>query len=106
MRYAAGLAMLVVLVLGTAINVSAQSRSRHASRRNDGEIVIVLGSDRISDRRASGPAFCRSRAGHPVHGRAWCWQKGFAPTGVVVRVPLPVAQAPRIRGSRDRHTIP
>lgn len=26
---------------------------------------------------ASGPAFCRSGLGHPVHGRSWCRQKGF-----------------------------
>lgn len=24
-----------------------------------------------------GPKFCRTGAGHPVHGRAWCIQKGF-----------------------------
>jgi hypothetical protein len=27
---------------------------------------------------ANGPAFCRSGAGHPVFGRAWCVDKGFA----------------------------
>lgn len=26
---------------------------------------------------AGAPAFCRSGAGHPVHGRAWCVEKGF-----------------------------
>lgn len=26
---------------------------------------------------ANGPAFCRSGAGHPVYGRAWCIDKGF-----------------------------
>ena len=29
------------------------------------------------DRRGNGPAFCRSGAGHPVHGRAWCRDKGW-----------------------------
>lgn len=27
--------------------------------------------------RAGQPAFCRSGAGHPVHGRQWCVDKGF-----------------------------
>lgn len=26
---------------------------------------------------ANGPAFCRSGAGHPVHGREWCMRKGY-----------------------------
>jgi len=25
----------------------------------------------------NGPAFCRSGAGHPVHGREWCLRKGY-----------------------------
>ena len=28
-------------------------------------------------RSGSGPAFCRTGVGHPVHGRAWCLRKGF-----------------------------
>ncbi|HSJ06406.1 MAG TPA: hypothetical protein VK936_06880 [Longimicrobiales bacterium] len=28
--------------------------------------------------QADGPAFCRSGAGHPVHGRQWCRDKGWA----------------------------
>lgn len=28
-------------------------------------------------RGAGGPKFCRTGAGHPVYGRAWCIQKGF-----------------------------
>ncbi len=27
---------------------------------------------------AGGPQFCRSGAGHPVHGMSWCYDKGFA----------------------------
>lgn len=35
--------------------------------------------DRYDDRyRRNGPAFCRSGEGHPVHGRQWCRDKGFA----------------------------
>lgn len=30
-----------------------------------------------ADRRGNGPPFCRSGAGHPVHGRAWCREKGW-----------------------------
>ncbi len=30
-------------------------------------------------RRGNGPPFCRSGAGHPTHGWAWCVQKGWAP---------------------------
>lgn len=37
---------------------------------------------READRRAGGPAFCRSGAGHPVHGRRWCVRKGFGLGGV------------------------
>jgi hypothetical protein len=33
-------------------------------------------SDR-NGKNGKGPAFCRSGAGHPVHGRAWCREKGF-----------------------------
>lgn len=29
------------------------------------------------DHRGNGPPFCRSGQGHPVHGRAWCRQKGW-----------------------------
>jgi len=40
--------------------------------------------DRYDDRyrgrgrgRGNAPAFCRSGAGHPVHGRRWCIEKGY-----------------------------
>ena len=29
------------------------------------------------DNRRSGPKFCQNGQGHPVHGRAWCRDKGF-----------------------------
>jgi hypothetical protein len=57
-------------------------------RRSDdylaGELIeIILG--RRGDRRVygrdrrsgGGPPFCRSGRGHPVHGRAWCREKGW-----------------------------
>ncbi len=34
--------------------------------------------DDEDDGEGSGPSFCRSGAGHPVFGRAWCRDKGFA----------------------------
>ena len=37
---------------------------------------------RASKGGKGGPAFCRSGAGHPVHGRAWCLEKGFTIGGV------------------------
>lgn len=40
----------------------------------------------------SGPPFCRNGAGHPVHGHAWCVEKGFAP--------------PRYRRYRPQRTYP
>lgn len=55
-------------------------RGRVIFRDRDGRVVI---RDRDVDRRyraakrGKGPAFCRSGAGHPVHGREWCLEKGF-----------------------------
>lgn len=34
---------------------------------------------------ANGPAFCRSGAGHPVHGRLWCLEQGFGLGGSIWR---------------------
>lgn len=45
-------------------------------RRGD---VWEVQQRRGDDRRANvqkGPAFCRSGAGHPVHGRRWCEDRG------------------------------
>src|SRR5690606_36007862 len=33
--------------------------------------------DRYDRGRRSGPKFCQNGQGHPVHGRAWCRDKGF-----------------------------
>jgi len=46
------------------------------ARRDDRD----RGDDRVryeGNRDVRGPAFCRSGAGHPVHGRSWCVNKGF-----------------------------
>lgn len=34
--------------------------------------------ERYHDRQGNGPPFCRNGQGHPVHGMAWCEQKGWA----------------------------
>ncbi|MEO5510323.1 MAG: hypothetical protein ABIV28_06915 [Longimicrobiales bacterium] len=31
----------------------------------------------VKPKNGPGPSFCRSGAGHPVHGRSWCIDKGF-----------------------------
>lgn len=33
--------------------------------------------DDARGKRGKGPKFCRNGEGHPVHGRAWCREKGF-----------------------------
>ena len=38
--------------------------------------ALALGFSLPGEADAS-PSFCRSGAGHPVHGRAWCIDKGF-----------------------------
>ena len=43
--------------------------------RLDGRIIRT---DRVREQRTSrGPKFCQNGRGHPVHGRAWCVEKGF-----------------------------
>lgn len=48
--------------------------------RDRGREILLLErdvDDRYRVRESPGPAFCRSGAGHPVHGRVWCLEKGF-----------------------------
>ena len=35
------------------------------------------GNGRSKNNNGNGPAFCRSGAGHPVHGWAWCRERGW-----------------------------
>jgi hypothetical protein len=44
--------------------------------------TMVTAADAAAQRGA--PPFCRNGEGHPVHGRTWCVQKGFALGGGVV----------------------
>jgi hypothetical protein len=95
--------MTAALALGVIVpGANAQARERgkvtagDVVRRKDSrerDVRVEPRDDRnvrvIRDRRADdwdsdrngkngkGPAFCRSGAGHPVHGRQWCRDKGF-----------------------------
>ncbi len=48
-----------------------------------GRYVIIRDRDRYDDdddndrKRRRGPSFCRDGRGHPVHGRRWCYDKGW-----------------------------
>ena len=53
------------IFLWTSGDLAAQGRANRSSRGN-----------------AGGPAFCRSGAGHPVHGWEWCRQRGWDRTRV------------------------
>lgn len=50
---------------------------RRAERWDEGRDRRVRYDDRGTRKQGKGPAFCRSGAGHPVHGRRWCVEKGF-----------------------------
>jgi hypothetical protein len=66
-----------LLVGSLAGEAGAQTRGRADRDRAE---PLVPGGTRAPAQaagRGGGPAFCRSGAGHPVFGRAWCIQKGF-----------------------------
>lgn len=46
--------------------------------------------------REGGPVFCRSGAGHPVHGWEWCRQRGWGRAGI------PSASGTAVRRSQPR----
>lgn len=73
------LAAALVLTIAGASDAWAQGRGRGGGNDRDDRLVIVLDDDlfRGQNRRGRGPSFCRSGAGHPVHGRRWCLRKGF-----------------------------
>jgi len=52
-----------LLLLASTLPAAAQGRGNGKAR---------------SSKKGGGPAFCASGAGHPVYGRAWCVNKGFA----------------------------
>ena len=61
-------------------DVTVRSGDRGSIVLRDGDRTIVLGGDelrRYPVRSDRGPRFCRTGAGHPVHGLDWCLDKGF-----------------------------
>jgi hypothetical protein len=56
--------VLAVLALSLPADAAAQGKSGKVKNGN-------------------GPAFCRSGAGHPVHGWEWCRQRGWDDRGVI-----------------------
>jgi hypothetical protein len=77
-----GLAADAVNVRTTSGRVRLQNRRGDVLMDMDENRARELGNwqlRRMGDRQpsANAPAFCRSGAGHPVHGREWCLDKGF-----------------------------
>jgi hypothetical protein len=62
MRSRTSLTVLAVFVLALALAPVDAAVSQRGNARGKAQ---------------SGPAFCRSGAGHPVYGRQWCLDKGF-----------------------------
>ena len=72
-----------LMVLGIPLDAAAQGRGNNSNRGNGG-----------------GPAFCRSGAGHRVHGGEWCRQRGWDRRGVSAASGTAVRRnAPRQRDS-------
>jgi len=57
--------LIPALLLVAPLDADAQRRGRNANGRNG------------NGPNGNGPAFCRSGAGHPVHGWEWCREKGW-----------------------------
>jgi len=49
---------------------------QYASRNNNDRYDDRRGRNTNNSARGGSPAFCRSGAGHPVHGRQWCINQG------------------------------
>jgi hypothetical protein len=52
-------------------NVITTTKIEHKSKDKNGNVVTTTKA------KTGSPSFCRSGAGHPVHGRGWCVEKGF-----------------------------
>ena len=61
--HASRLWMLIPALLLVAAPIEADAQGR--------------GKAKQGTRNGNGPAFCRSGAGHPVHGWEWCREKGW-----------------------------
>ncbi len=65
---------------GRVIGTTRDRRDDRYDRRNRERDRYDRRDDRYDDRyrsRNKGPKFCQNGQGHPVHGRAWCRQKGY-----------------------------
>lgn len=54
-----------------------RDRDRTDRRYDDRDGDWRRGVTRVNRTKQGGPPFCRSGAGHPVHGRSWCVEKGY-----------------------------
>jgi hypothetical protein len=55
--------------------------SRRESERRGKEIIVNRRDDDDTyEGNGRGPKFCQNGSGHPVHGMAWCHEKGFGRT--------------------------
>ena len=66
------------------VDTRDRDRDRGTSTDRDGRVIETSrgGNGNAGNGRGEGPAFCRSGAGHPVHGWQWCADKGFTGAGV------------------------
>jgi hypothetical protein len=78
---------IFALTLSLAVALSAQGASaqRHGNKhgnghgkKNDDRGTVVIQQRAARSNAKAGPKFCQSGQGHPVHGRQWCVDHGFA----------------------------
>lgn len=55
----------------------SKSKVKNDHRDRDGRYDDCDDDYRRGDRNGNGPKFCRNGQGHPVHGMAWCREKGW-----------------------------
>jgi hypothetical protein len=65
-------ALVFAATLMVSVDVQAQGRGRGNGNPGNRPAATAQGS---------GPAFCRSGEGHPVHGWQWCREKGWDRAG-------------------------
>jgi hypothetical protein len=64
---------LLLAALPAGVGAQSQGWDRAIGARS---VQVAVGRPSDAMRRRA-PAFCRSGAGHPVHGRRWCVDKGY-----------------------------
>lgn len=88
-------ATLAAALFAVPATAEAQGRGNGKDRDSNRPELVRRGDDRRDDRRdddrwddirrsedrrgeaRQGPPFCRNGQGHPVHGRQWCYDRGF-----------------------------